>query len=141
MQQHRRLHGIVLAVVLPVLGSCTLGPNFVEPDPHLPDNATFTGQAVSDAHLPAPTDPNWWNVFGDPVLTNLENRVAAANLDVRTATIRIAESRYQRGVTAAAELPNINGDAKYQRELYSQNGIVSLIAPLLGPSGASGINI
>jgi NodT family efflux transporter outer membrane factor (OMF) lipoprotein len=138
---HRRLRRVALAIVLPVLGSCTLGPDFVEPNPHLPDNTSFAGQPASDAHLPAPTDPNWWNVFGDPILTNLEGRVAAANLDVRTATIRIAESRYQRGVTAAAELPSINGDAKYQRELYSQNGIVSLIAPLLGPSGASGLNL
>ena len=111
------------------LSGCTLGPDFVQPDSHLPDNATFGGRPVSDAHLPAPTDPNWWRIFGDPVLTNLETRVAEANLDVRTAAIRIAESRYQRGVTAAAELPSINGDGKYQRELYSQNGIVSLLTP------------
>lgn len=120
-----------------MLGSCALGPNFVQPDPHLPDNATFTNQTVSDAHLPAPTDPNWWNAFGDPVLTRLEARVAEANLDVRTASIRIAESRYQRGATASAEFPSINGDAKYQRELYSQNGIISLIGPALAPAGTS----
>ena len=81
-------------------------------------------------------------VFGDPVLSDLEAQVASANLDVRTATIRIAESRFQRGVTAAAELPSINGDAKYQRELYSKNGIISLIGPLLGgPNGTSAINV
>ena len=123
------------------LSGCTLGPDFVQPDSHLPDNATFGGRPVSDAHLPAPTDPNWWRIFGDPVLTNLETRVAEANLDVRTAAIRIAESRYQRGVTAAAELPSINGDGKYQRELYSKNGIISLLTPLLGPAGSSGVSI
>jgi NodT family efflux transporter outer membrane factor (OMF) lipoprotein len=119
------------------LSGCTLGPDFAEPNPHLPENASFNGQAVSDAHLPAPTDPNWWRIFGDPVLTNLESRVAEANLDVRTAAIRIAESRYQRGVAAAAELPSINGDGKYQRELFSKNGIISLLAPLAGPNGIS----
>jgi outer membrane protein TolC len=124
-----------------ILEGCTLGPDFVEPNPHLPDNATFSGQAISNAHLPAPTDPNWWTVFGDPILTNFESRIADANLDVRRATIRIAQSRYQRGVTASAEFPGINGDAKYQRELYSKNGIISLIGPLLGPAGTSGINI
>jgi NodT family efflux transporter outer membrane factor (OMF) lipoprotein len=133
--------GSVSAAVIVMLGGCTLGPNFVEPDPHLPDNATFNGQKITDAHLPAPTDPNWWKVFGDPVLTNLESRIADANLDVRTAAIRIAESRYQRGVTAAAQVPSINGDAKYQRELYSQNGIVSLLTPLLGPAASGGIPI
>jgi NodT family efflux transporter outer membrane factor (OMF) lipoprotein len=124
-----------------MLSACTLGPDFVEPNPHLPDNKTFGGQTVTDAHLPAPTDPNWWRIFGDPVLTNLESRIAEANLDVRTAAIRIAESRFQRGVAAAAELPSINGDAKYQRELYSQNGIVSLLSPLLGSSGSGGVPI
>jgi len=136
---HRSSVGVSAAMVF-MLAGCTLGPDFSEPAPHLPENATFTGQPVSDAHLPAPTDPHWWNVFGDPVLTNLESRVAEANLDVRTAAIRIAESRYQRGVTAAALLPSINGDGKYQRELYSNNGIVGLLAPLL-PPGSGGINI
>jgi NodT family efflux transporter outer membrane factor (OMF) lipoprotein len=140
MLRFHRCRGGVFAAMLVMLGGCTLGPDFVEPNAHLPDNTTFDGQPVS-VHLPAPTDPNWWKIFGDPVLTNLESRVAAANLDVRTAAIRIAESRYQRGVTAAGELPSINGDGKYQRELYSQNGIVSLLTPLLGSAGSSGIAI
>src|SRR5579863_10263707 len=142
---HRCRDGVVAAMVVLLSGcalsSCTLGPDFSEPNPHLPDNATFNGQPVSDAHLPAPTDPNWWRIFGDPILTNLESRVAEANLDVRTAAIRIAESRYQRGQTAAAELPSINGDGKYQRELYSKNGIISLLSPLLGPGSTGGIPI
>jgi len=123
-----------------MLAGCTVGPDFVQPDSHLPDHKTFAGRTFSDAHLPKPTDPTWWKVFGDPVLTNLESRVAEANLDVRTATIRIAESRYQRSATASAQSPSINGDAKYQRELYSKNGIVSLLTPLL-PPGTGGINI
>jgi NodT family efflux transporter outer membrane factor (OMF) lipoprotein len=138
---HRCGRGVFAAMLVIsggcTLSGCTLGPDFTEPNPHLPDNTTFNGQVVSDAHLPAPTDPNWWKIFGDPVLTNLESRVADANLDVRTAAIRIAESRYQRGVSAAAELPSINGDGKYQRELFSKNGILSLLSPLAGPSGIS----
>ena len=136
---HRRRDGVIAAMVVLLSGcalsSCALGPDFTEPNPHLPDNATFNGQPVADAHLPTPTDPNWWRIFGDPILTDLESRVAEANLDVRTAAIRIAESRYQRGQAAAAELPSINGDGKYQRELFSKNGIISLLSPLAGPSG------
>jgi NodT family efflux transporter outer membrane factor (OMF) lipoprotein len=133
----RRLIGVVMAPML--LAGCMVGPDFVLPDPHLPETS-FNGDngvPVSDARLPPPTDPTWWAVFHDPVLTDLERHVAEANLDVRTATIRLAESRFQRGVTAAAELPSINADAKYTREQYSQNGIVSLLGGLLGPSGGS----
>jgi NodT family efflux transporter outer membrane factor (OMF) lipoprotein len=87
---------------------------------------------VGDARLVAPPDPMWWAGFHDRTLTELELEVAAANLDVRTATIRLAESRFQRGVAASAQLPALNGDAKSTREQYSQNGIVSLLGGLLG---------
>ena len=123
-----------------LLSGCTLprrlhaGPDFVEPNPHLPDNADL--QRYRPYRTPICRRPpirTGGRMFGDPILTNLESRIADANLDVRTATIRIAESRYQRGVTAAAELPSINGDAKYQRELYSKNGIISLYRPPARP--------
>jgi NodT family efflux transporter outer membrane factor (OMF) lipoprotein len=143
MAVHRtgRLIAVMMAPML--VAGCMVGPDFAPPDPQLPETS-FNGDAgvtVSDARLPPPTDPTWWAVFRDPILTDLEHRVADANLDVRTATIRLAESRFQRGVAAAAQFPSINGDAKYTRELYSQNGILSLLGGLLGPSASGGIPI
>jgi NodT family efflux transporter outer membrane factor (OMF) lipoprotein len=139
----RTLKNMLAAMVSSALiAGCTVGPDFVQPDSNLPE-VSFSGdkgQSVSAARLPAPTDPTWWGVFRDPVLTNLEQRVASANLDVRTATLRLAESRFQRGVAAAAQFPSINGDAKYTRELYSQNGVLSLLGGLLGPSAGAGFN-
>ncbi len=112
-----------------LLSGCSVGPDFTQPDTGLPSKP----YAAPDARLTAPPDPNWWAVFHDHTLTQLENEAASANLDVRAATIRLAESRFQRGVTAAAQLPNINGDAKVNRELLSQNGILSLFGPLVPP--------
>ncbi len=134
---------LIAALLGPLLlGGCMVGPDFIRPDSHLPEGSFLDDKALplSDARLPAPTDPAWWAVFHDPMLTSLETRVAEANLDVRTATVRLAQSRFQRGVAAAAELPSLNGDGKYTRELYSQNGIVSLLGGLLGP-GASAPSI
>ena len=136
----------VLRNLLAVIGmsgvmiGCAVGPNFVQPDSKLPEVSFHgdNGKVIAEQRLPAPTDPTWWRVFRDPVLTSLEKQVAAANLDVRTATLRLAESRYQRGVTAAAQFPSFNGDAKYTRELYSQNGIVGLITPLAPPGFSIG---
>jgi NodT family efflux transporter outer membrane factor (OMF) lipoprotein len=125
-----------------LVAGCAVGPDFVHPDPHLPE-VSFNGdngRVVRDARLPAPTDPIWWRVFRDPVLTGLERRVATANLDVQTATLRLAESRFQRGVAAASLFPSINGDAKYTREQYSQNGIISLLGPLVSPGGGAGFS-
>ena len=135
----RVLVGVVLTFDL---AACTLGPNFMPPDPPLPANGFEPGKKSLDARLLDPPDPAWWAEFRDPILTGLEQRVAEANLNVQTATIRLAESRFQRGVVAAAEFPGINGDAKYQRELYSKNGILSLLAPLAAASGGgNGANV
>jgi NodT family efflux transporter outer membrane factor (OMF) lipoprotein len=133
---------MIAALALPVLlAGCMVGPDFVRPDPMLPET-TFQGdQPISDTRLPPSTDPTWWRAFRDPILTGLARLVADENLDVRTATIRLAQSRFQRGVAASAEFPSVNSDVKYQRELYSQNGIVSLISGLLGPASNTGFAI
>jgi NodT family efflux transporter outer membrane factor (OMF) lipoprotein len=124
---------ILIASVL--LAGCSVGPDFVQPNSHLPEKSFFgdDGVQLPDNRLPSPTDATWWRIFHDPILTALDQQVAEANLDVRTATVRLAESRFQRGVASASLFPSINGDAKYQRELFSQNGIVSLLGPVAVP--------
>ncbi len=126
----RRLGALVAAALL---AGCNVGPDFAPPDPGLPNDA-FSAREGRGA---APPSPTWWRAFRDPVLTDLEARVAAANLDVKTATIRLAESRFQRGVAASALLPSVNADAKYQYELYSQNGIAGLLTKLSSSSSTS----
>jgi NodT family efflux transporter outer membrane factor (OMF) lipoprotein len=129
-----------------LLSACNVGPDFTPPDPGLP-HAPFsspTGPAtapVASSSTSQPVDPRWWKAFSDAKLTSLEQRVAAANLDLKTATLRIAESRFQRDAVASAEFPTIEGTAKYQREQYSDNGIASLLGKL-NPAGSSGgVNI
>ncbi len=132
-------NGSMLAAIctlLPLAGCVSVGPDFEPPDPLLP-SVSFIGKpgppavanhtrAVSAKVDASPVDPAWWAAFRDPILTSLAGRVAAANLDVNTATHKLAESRSQFGVVASAALPAINGNASYQRELFSQNGLVSL---------------
>ena len=110
------------------LAGCAAGPDFAPPDPKLPQ----TGYTEAEPWITAPPDPEWWAAFHDPVLTRLERRVATENLDVVTATLRIAQSRYQRGIAAAALFPTVNGDAQYQRSVDSING------PFLSPNGPFG---
>src|SRR6266404_5575988 len=119
------------AALAVALAGCAFGPDFVPPAPQLPEGS-YTGEPATDPWLQQPPDPSWWAVFRDPILIDLERRVAAENLDVQTATIRLAESRFQRGVAAAAAFPSVNGDAQYHRELYSING------PFLSPNGPFG---
>jgi NodT family efflux transporter outer membrane factor (OMF) lipoprotein len=132
-----RIRRFAHAALTATLAGCTLGPDFVPPASQLPAGSYLDEPATADRWLQQPTEPSWWAVFRDPILTDLERRVAAENLDVQTATIRLAESRFQRGVAAAAEFPSVNGDARYQRELYSVNGPISLLRRLLPSTGAA----
>ena len=137
-ERARTLPALALAAAA-LLGACTVGPDYVAPSPWSP--ASWFGRRPEPpklASLPVaePVDPDWWTVFNDPILTGLMRRVAASNLDVRTADIRLAESRAQRGVTAAAQFANLHGNASYTREYVSPRGVIGL----LGGSGGSSTN-
>lgn len=116
-----------------VIGGCTVGPNFTEPN--LLSPSTWFGGHRPDAaataeSLPvqAPVDPEWWAGFHDPILTDLVRRAARDNLDVRTAEARLAQSRAQRGVAASNLLPQVNANSSYTREQLSQKGAISLLS-------------
>ena len=116
------LRRIPAAALLLALGACTVGPNYAPPE-WLSPASWFAKKAEPIPREPSvpvaePIDPNWWKLFNDPVLTELEHRVAGENLDVQVATVRIAESRAQLGVAGAAQFP----DAQRQRLLHAAEG-------------------
>ena len=123
--------------------ACTVGPDYVAPLPELIDKRSFldTGRPVRTA-IPilrntsaAPPEAEWWRVFRDPLLSRLAARVADQNLDVQTATFKVAESRAQLGVTAAAAYPTVNGVGSAYNEKFSKNGLSSLIQLATGGAG------
>ncbi len=87
-----------------------------------------------------PIDPGWWTLFHDAELTSLEQRVGAANLNVRLATIRLAESRSQRQITGADQFPTLTGSGSYTRERVSNKGVVGIFGGGGGSGGSFGSN-
>ncbi|MGH7042273.1 MAG: efflux transporter outer membrane subunit [Acetobacteraceae bacterium] len=134
---------IVRLLALPLLAlltGCTLGPNFHRPGWASPIS-WLTGepkpaQPVPSKPVVGPVRVAWWSLFNDPVLTRLERQVAGDNLDVRTATVRLAESRAQLGITGAGRYPVFNANGSYQRQKGSDLGQLAPLASLA--SGASG---
>ncbi len=130
-----KLSPTILAVLM--VGGCTLGPTFEQPSLFAP-SSWFASRPAPPPAVPShtvaePVDTAWWQSFNDPILTELAQQVARSNLNVRLATVRLAESRLQRGVTAADEYPNLNGNASYTREKISDRGVIGL----LGGGGSS----
>ena len=133
--------GVALAA-LALLAGCSVGPDFKVPHWASPVS-WFSGpkeKAPPARSIPvaAPIDPNWWKLFHDPELTALERRVAAENLDVRLATIRLAELRAQLGFAQAAQFPSFNANASYTRQKASDVGTFANAPNPLGANGAQG---
>jgi NodT family efflux transporter outer membrane factor (OMF) lipoprotein len=109
-----------------LLSGCTLGPDFTPPKPDTPANWTQNALqpgAKADQQSSATTTPvtaAWWASFNDPTLTSLIARAGSANLDLKQATLRIAEARAQRDITGAAQFPTLNANAGYTRERISE---------------------
>ncbi len=141
----QNLHAVAAISVMFALAGCTVGPDFVRPDPGLPKRWFADGAAsapvdseAASATVLKPVDPAWWQAFRDATLTSLMQRVADANLDVKTATVRLAESRFQRAAVASAQLPGLNGSARYQHQNLSDVSTKgSLIDSLLGSPSIS----
>ncbi len=128
-------------LAMPTLAGCTVGPKWTEPSTWSPTH-WFDAARKPVTPVPPPEsqpvaekiDPNWWTLFHDPELTSLEQRVGAANLNVRIATIRLAESRSQRQITGADQFPTLQGDGSYTRERVSSKGVLGLLG---GSSGGT----
>ena len=138
--------GIRSALLLGIgvaLAGCTVGPDYQRPSLWSPAS-WFQGSPAPDQSatratsvpVAEPVDPEWWAVFGDPVLTGLMRRAAASNLDVRAATARLAQSRAQVRITGAAAYPDLNTNGSYTRQRPSERGVLGLFGG--GAAGAGG---
>jgi NodT family efflux transporter outer membrane factor (OMF) lipoprotein len=129
--------------MLVLLSACTVGPDFATPSPWW-NPASWTGAAPPQAATPSqpvaePVDAQWWKLFGDPVLTAMEQRLAEANLDVQAASLRLAEARATVGVVEAAALPSVNGNGSYTRQMASHRGALWLTQPGSAANQANGL--
>ncbi|WP_241775258.1 TolC family protein, partial [Pseudomonas corrugata] len=106
------------------LAGCMVGPDFLKPGNGLdalqltprPEHASVT--PLSHAAVP----PQWWLLFNDATLAQLQSRAQAGNLDLQMATERIEQSRAQLGITSSQLQPNVGAYASYTREALSENG-------------------
>lgn len=114
------------------LTGCTVGPDFRPGTVQAPGKWGPEPAAVPSRTTAQDVDARWWKSFNDPELTSLVDRVAAQNLDLKTAAERVLQGIQQRRIAAAQGLPNINGQGIYTRNRQSETGFVSLVEPRPG---------
>src|ERR1700683_1297739 len=123
MQKASILIGMVTALGL--MTGCLKGPKYKRPTVDVPQQyrAPAPEQAAQASSL---GNEQWWQVYQDPVLTQLIHTAIAQNYDVRIAAARVLEAQAQVGITRANQLPSANVGANVFSE---QNPKVTNLLP------------
>ncbi len=125
----RRQFLMASAAMATSCSGCTLvGPNFKTPEAPLAPAYLGVGGRTLSAKEPDLRD--WWNVFNDPVLHQLEALAYAQNLTLQAAGARVLEARAELGIATGNVYPQvkaIKGSLSYNR--LSHQDIYSAAAP------------
>jgi NodT family efflux transporter outer membrane factor (OMF) lipoprotein len=125
----------LLALIL-LTGCKPVGPNYNRPGYEAPPAYKETGATVVLQPPPAPThgawqpaNPSdgllrgkWWEIYQDPQLNQLEERIAANNQTLRQALETYLAARDQITVARAAFYPTLSAGPSASREKISANG-------------------
>jgi NodT family efflux transporter outer membrane factor (OMF) lipoprotein len=118
-----------MVLVLTVLGGCAaVGPDYVEPEPAVPD--AWHMQIVDQVSQgPEAALQSWWTVFDDPALNEMIDRARSGNLDLQTAVSRVNAARASLAITSGARLPTVDGTGQASRTRQSDDGWLAQVAP------------
>jgi multidrug efflux system outer membrane protein len=101
---------ILMLIIIVVITSCAMGPDFKKPVVQLPDNFRF-----SDSESKEVVNLKWWELFDDSVLYSLVLTALADNKDLMVAASRIEEARAALGFTRADQYPRLDLEANARR--------------------------
>jgi outer membrane protein, multidrug efflux system len=111
--------GTISAAALVVSG-CMVGPNYRKPSAPVPP-------AFAEPAAPAPAGPtaiaygDWWKVFHDPLLDNLETQADAANKDIKIAIAHVDEASASTSIARSFLFPTVGAAPSVTRFREAQD--------------------
>ena len=141
MRRTTKIAYLFASACIGLLAGCTVGPNY-----HRPPVATAPAFEEPQSQAAAKTSSdiawsNWWTVFHDPVLDNLEDQAVDANRDIRIAVAHVDEANAMARSVHSQQLPTIGADPSFSRTREAQqrpnngntNGLAATYNDLLLP--------
>lgn len=110
---------IGIPVLIYILSSCSVGPDFQKPKVETPVQYKYDSLKVDSVAV-----LKWWELFNDPVLDTLIVTALRENKNLLVAISRIEEARARLGFTGADQYPklDIQGDASRSNLLSKSVG-------------------
>lgn len=106
--------GAVL-VLAPALSGCIIGTERPELSLEVPTNFRAARKGNADAAVPM---LDWWRGFRSGELTSLIDAAQIHNLDIAVAVAQLVQADAQVGVSGAALLPTLTGNASAERQHF-----------------------
>ena len=118
-----------ISLYLAALTGCVVGPNYHEPStpppppaykelpPPNPPNGSWKQAQPNDAQIKG----KWWEIYGDPQLNALEEKIAVSNQTLKAATEEYFEAREQVRVARANYYPTVSAGPSISRTRESYN--------------------
>jgi NodT family efflux transporter outer membrane factor (OMF) lipoprotein len=126
-----RLSLIAAAALCFAIAGCTAGPNYQRPA------AVPSAPEWKESSVPPPNPPNgnwkqaqpsdqalrgkWWEMYSDPQLNGLEDKIAVSNQTLKAAMEQYFEAREQVRVARSQYYPTLSAGPSYSREKTSAN--------------------
>jgi outer membrane protein, multidrug efflux system len=115
----------LLVILLVVVTGCSylprVGPDFVAPNPVVPEHWTALQEGEKTAKETSANLKDWWMVFGDHTLNELVEKAVAENKDYKIAQSRIRQARAALRIAGASLLPAVDSSASFSRLQRSSN--------------------
>ena len=111
-----------LAVGLLALGGCAVGPRYSRPPAPVPSQFKETPPNWKQAQ---PSDQvrrgSWWEIYQDPELNRLEERIDVSNQNLKAAQAQFDEARALVRLNRADLYPTVHAGVSAVRERFSAN--------------------
>jgi outer membrane protein, multidrug efflux system len=115
------LTAIGLVAVIALTG-CAVGPKYQRPSAPVPTQFKESAeQPAQTSTTPAIAYNNWWLVFNDPTLNQLENDADSANQDIRVAVARVDEAEAAARYARSFMSPTLSLGTSVSRTREAQN--------------------
>lgn len=119
---HRKFVFVVASALIPLMAGCVVGPNYKKPAVPVP--SAFTGSSAASLNNTGQSPiayADWWKVFHDPVLNDLEAQADAANRDIKIAIAHVDEAAAVTKDTRSQLFPTVGAGLSALRAREARN--------------------
>jgi NodT family efflux transporter outer membrane factor (OMF) lipoprotein len=102
---------LLLVPLLALLSACKAGPNYMRPSTLVPEGYKENVGWMPASPQQAAGWENWWAIYDDPVLDQLEKDVDVSNQNLRAAEAAFRAARAEVAVQRSAIFPTISASA------------------------------